>query len=220
MIINANNLIKHYCFDMDGTLVDSNKTIYNSTIITLEKLNIEHNIDELEFSKRIGQHFKDIFDEFEVTIPDFEEYIYNYKQVYMDQMSYSNLYDGVFETLKKIKESGALISLLTTKAQDQAEKIIEYFNLNSYFDYVMGRRDGMEHKPSPEPLIYICKKLNVSPSETLMIGDTELDIQCGKNAGSLTCAVLYGYRTKDQLMYWNPDFFVKNFSEIMELNKK
>jgi HAD superfamily hydrolase (TIGR01549 family) len=48
----------------------------------------------------------------------------------------------------------------------------------------MGRRDGLAHKPSPEPLIYICNELDIKISETLMVGDTELDIQCGKSAGS------------------------------------
>ncbi len=54
----------------------------------------------------------------------------------------------------------------------------------------MGRRDGLAHKPSPEPLLYICKELQIDPSKTIMIGDTELDIQCGKNAGSKTCGAL------------------------------
>ena len=72
----------------------------------------------------------------------------------------------------------------------------------------MGRRDGLAHKPSPEPLLHICKELNVKPAETLMVGDTELDIQCGKSAGSKTCGVLYGYRTKIQLEKEKPDFLI------------
>jgi phosphoglycolate phosphatase-like HAD superfamily hydrolase len=80
----------------------------------------------------------------------------------------------------------------------------------------MGRRDGIEHKPSPEPLFKICNDLNVGVKNTLMVGDTELDIQCGKNAGSYTCGVLYGYRTEELLEIEKPDFIAKGIKDILE----
>ena len=81
----------------------------------------------------------------------------------------------------------------------------------------MGRRDGIAHKPSPEPLVSICKQLNVDVKNSIMIGDTELDIQCGKNAGSLTCGVLYGYRTRELIEKENPDFIIKTLPEILAI---
>jgi phosphoglycolate phosphatase-like HAD superfamily hydrolase len=106
------------------------------------------------------------------------------------------------------------VSLLTTKGQDQAELILQHFSLFNKFDYVMGRRPGMAHKPSPEPLQKICNDLNVVVSDTLMIGDSEMDIQCGKNAGSKTCAVTYGYRTKADLQKLSPDFLIDNILDV------
>jgi phosphoglycolate phosphatase-like HAD superfamily hydrolase len=50
-----------------------------------------------------------------------------------------------------------------------------------------------------------------------MAGDTELDIQCGKNAGSYTCGVLYGYRTKELLEIEKPDFIIGDIREILEV---
>lgn len=202
---------------MDGTLVDSNKTIYNSTIYTLTKLNIEHNIKEEEFNGKIGQHFVDIFNAFNIDVPDFDEFLFIYKKNYMDQMEHSKLYGGVVNVLNELKNQGNQVSLLTTKAQDQTDKIIDYFNLRGYFDLIMGRRDGIAHKPSPEPLISICNQLNVDVNNSIMIGDTELDIQCGKNAGSLTCGVLYGYRTKELIEKENPDFIIKTLPEILTI---
>ena len=84
----------------------------------------------------------------------------------------------------------------------------------------MGRRDGLAHRPSPEPLLYICKELNLNPSETLMIGDTELDIQCGKNADAKTCGVLYGYRMKSQLEKEKPDFLISSIDELKKILEK
>lgn len=213
-----NNLnLSHCCFDLDGTLVDSNKTIYEATTHTLNKLNIIFNIDEELFATKIGQHFNDIFNVFNIDVPSFDEFINIYKANYFEQMHYSTLYDGVEETLAALKNKNIKISLLTTKVQDQADKILEYFNLTKYFDLVMGRRDGIAHKPSPEPLQIICKDLSIDLKNTLMVGDTEMDIQCGKNAGSFTCGVIYGYRTRELIKIENPDYIVDSLNEILTI---
>lgn len=212
-----NREIIHYCFDMDGTLIDSGKTIFNSTVLTLDMLEIKHNLDEKVFSSRIGQHFREIFDAFGIEVPDFEKFIAHYKKIYFQQLEHSSLYPGVTEVLQHLKNKNMFISLLTTKAQDQTEIILDYFNLTGYFDYVMGRRDGIPYKPSPEPLEIICRHLNIDIKKTILIGDTELDIQCGKSSGSLTCGVEYGYRTKKLLEYEEPDYIISSIKEILEI---
>ncbi len=206
----------HCCFDLDGTLVDSNKTIYETTAFTLNKLNIKFNIDRDLFTAKIGQHFNDIFKAFNIHISSFDEFITIYKANYFEQMQYSKLYDGVEKTLAELKDRDIKISLLTTKVQDQADRIIDYFNLRKYFDLVMGRREGIAYKPSPEPLQIICKELNVNLKNTIMIGDTEMDILCGKNAGGFTCGVSYGYRTKELLELEQPDFIVDRINKILD----
>jgi HAD superfamily hydrolase (TIGR01549 family) len=210
-------LIKHCCFDLDGTLVDSNKTIYEATAYSLKKLGIDFNVNEDAFALKIGQHFIDIFNAFNIVVPDFEHFIKIYKINYFEQMEYSKMYVGVEETLTSLKNEDIKVSLLTTKIQDQADRIIDHFNIREYFDLVMGRREGIAHKPSPEPLLKICSDLSIDVKRTLMIGDTELDIQCGKNAGSYTCGVLYGYRTKELLEIEKPDFVLGNIKEILEV---
>ncbi len=161
------NTITHVCFDLDGTLVDSRDTILKSTHATLDRLNIPHNIPEDVFTNMIGKHFVDIFEELKINVTDFEKFISIYKGLYFDFMDSSYLYPGVEETIKYLNKKQIKVSLLTTKGQDQAEKIIDHFDLRSSFDYLMGRRDGLAHKPSPEPLLYICKEMQVEPSETI-----------------------------------------------------
>ncbi len=208
------NIITHICFDLDGTLVDSKNTIFESTKAALDKLKISYSIPEDAFTNMIGMHFVDIFEELKIDVKDFEQFISIYKALYFDYIDLSVLYPGVEETLNYLNRKQIKVSLLTTKVQDQAEKIIHHFNLGSSFDYLMGRRNGLEHKPSPEPLLVICKELKVEPAETLIVGDTELDVQCGKSAGSKTCGVLFGYRTKEQLEKEKPDFLISGLNEL------
>lgn len=207
-------IIKHVCFDLDGTLVRSAKTIYKTTISAFEHLGIQYSLPEADFNQMIGQHFHDIFRQFKITVPDFEQFIKVYKKLYFDFMNDSELYDGAHKTLSSLKSNNIKVSLLTTKAQDQAEKIISHFKLDEYFDLIMGRRDGIPHKPSPAPLLMICNELNIDVSQTLMVGDTELDILCGQNAGAKTCAVTFGYRETDILKSYKPDFLINSLSEI------
>ncbi|MFA4924511.1 MAG: HAD hydrolase-like protein, partial [Ignavibacteriaceae bacterium] len=64
-------------------------------------------------------------------------------------------------------------------------------------------------------LLFICNLLSVLPEETLMIGDSELDVQCGKNAGAKTCAALYGYRPEEVLVKENPNYLLNTFSNLL-----
>jgi len=212
--------ISHICFDLDGTLVNSGKTIYLSTKEALKKLSLPSNFPEKQLNQMIGKHFIDIFHELNINLPDFQEFIAVYKSVYFDFIDKSTLYKNINEVLAYFINNNVKISLLTTKAQDQAEKIVNHFKLNEKLDYVMGRRNGMAHKPSPEPLLKICENLNISPADTLMIGDTELDIRCGKNANSKTCGVSYGYRTREQIEFENPDYIISDIKELINLFSK
>lgn len=214
------NIFEHICFDLDGTLVDSHKTIYNSTIKSLKDLNITHDIDEEKFRKKIGMHFVDIFEDMNVPVTDFDKFIKIYKNNYFQFIDDSVLYPFATEVLNLLSKHMIKISLLTTKAQDQAEKILDHFQILDFFNAVMGRRNGIQHKPSAEPLLMICNELDVEPQESLIIGDTELDILCGKNANVKTCAITHGYRSEKELYNYKPDYIIENLGDIKKLLTK
>jgi phosphoglycolate phosphatase/pyrophosphatase PpaX len=203
-------------FDLDGTLVQSHTNIYKATMYAFEKLKIVDILPEKQFYNKIGHHFEDIFADFRIVVDDFEKFIKVYKDAYFDFIDSSILYPNVEKVLDELKAQNYNIALLTTKGQDQADRIIDHFNLSQYFDYIMGRRLGIAHKPAPDMLLHICEKLNASPASVLMVGDTEMDILCGKNAGSRTCGVTYGYRTKEELQNLNPDFVINELNELLK----
>ena len=209
--------IKHVCFDLDGTLIDSYQTIFKTTLKTLKHLKIEEPLHETEFHKRIGHHFLHIFSELNIPVTDIEEFIDIYKGYYFDFIDESIIYPGVIETLKLLTNQEVKVSLLTTKGQDQADKIIDHFDLRKYFSFVMGRRKNIAIKPSPESLHFICNELRAEEEETFMVGDSELDINCAKNAGAFSCAVTYGYRSKEQLEIEKPDFIIDDISELTKI---
>ena len=201
-------------FDLDGTLVRSHENIYQSMIYAFNQLNIEHNISLEEFNKYIGWHFEDIFSAFGIEVADFEEFLTIYKNSYFDFIYKSTLYNNVIEVLQWLKKENIQVALLTTKGQDQAEKNISHFELDDYFNFIMGRRSGIAHKPDPEPLLFIANNLNISIDNVLMVGDSEMDIQCAHNAKTYSCGVTYGYRTKDLIENEKPDIIVDDLIEL------
>jgi HAD superfamily hydrolase (TIGR01549 family) len=209
--------IKLIVFDLDGTLMDSSTTIYKAVMNTFDKLNIPVHLPQSDFENTIGAHFHDIFKDFNIELTDFEEFLEIYLSVYFNYIDDTKFYPGVIEVLRKIKNKNFNTAILTTKAQGQTDTIVKNFNLNNYFNYIMGRRTGIEIKPSPKPLLEICKALSVSPSETLMVGDSELDLKCGKSAGALTCGVTYGYRSRESLQKENPDYLIDTIEELMNV---
>lgn len=209
--------IKLIVFDLDGTLIESSNTIYKTTKKTLEVLNVDSNINKSELDKRIGEHFQTIFNDLNIPVKDIEEYIDIYKTIYFDFIDESIPYPNIEKILEWLKLNNYLISLLTTKAQEQADAIINHFNYKKYFDLVFGRRNGLKVKPSPEPLLFIANSLNIDIEDTMIVGDTELDIQCGKTAGAKTCAVSYGYRNRNILEKENPDFIIDDILELKNI---
>jgi len=209
--------IELFVFDLDGTLTDSSETIYRATIKTFERFGRTVHLPKEELDKRIGEHFQTIFDDLNIHVDDVEEFINVYKTIYFDFVHTTKLYPGVEEILLSLKEKGKKIALLTTKGQEQAQNILHHFKLEKYFDEIMGRRKGIKEKPSPEPLLHICNSLSIIPLQTMMIGDTEVDIRCGKNAGTKTCAAAWGYRSKIILENEKPDYIAENINQLLSI---
>ena len=187
------------------------------SIQALKEFNLPTDFSKEVFYERIGLHFQDIFDEFGIEVGDLEEFINVYKSIYFDYIDASKLYSGVEEVLTTLKEKNIKTALLTTKGQDQAEKILNHFNLAGHFDFIMGRRHGMAHKPSPEPLLFICDQLKVDPQKSIMVGDSEMDVRCAKNAKAISCGVTFGYRSREHLENENPDYIIDSFIQVKDI---
>lgn len=210
-------MIKCIVFDLDGTLVKSHKTIYKTTIKALKKLNLSTTLDEDKFYSLLGHHFADIFSECNIDVPDVDYFIEVYKEMYFDYIDDSKMYDNAFLLFEELKLRGIKLGLLTTKGQDQAEKISNHFKFEKYLNVIEGRKNGIAFKPAPDQLLKICAELNIDPKDTLMVGDTELDILCGKSAGAKTCAVSFGYREIEELKKNSPDYLIDNLKEILTI---
>ena len=119
---------------------------------------------------------------------------------------YTRLYPGMREALYAL--SGCKRAVVSNKNEALSVKVLRNLEIIQYFDAVLGSDSAVETKPSPVPLQEAMKRLGYNPGQCVMVGDSDLDIQAGKRAGVTTCAVTWGFRSRELLERFNPDLII------------
>jgi phosphoglycolate phosphatase len=115
----------------------------------------------------------------------------------------SELFTGVDALLTALNERGHYLAVATGKGRVGLEKSLDETGLREYFHYTRCA-DETRSKPHPQMLEEIMDRLGVTPHETLMVGDTEFDLEMANNAGTAALAVSYGVHDKQRLLACNP----------------
>jgi len=141
-----------------------------------------------------------------------------YLQYYLDNaMIETSLYPNVKETLEDLKErrEDIKIALVTNKPEVITEKILAGLGVRQYFDLIVGPESVKKMKPDPEGIIKVLNTLGRSSKQAVMIGDSHIDIEAGRCAGTKTCGAAYGLGDKEELIKSNPDFVINNINEVI-----
>ena len=96
---------------------------------------------------------------------------------------------GIDQVLKFAKNKNLKLAIFTFNTRKNAEISLRTANLLQYFEVIVGRDNISNLKPHPDHLTYICKVLNVKPTEILVIGDTNRDIEAAINVGAHSIAI-------------------------------
>ena len=96
-------------------------------------------------------------------------------------------FPGVEAVCLKVSASGGINLIVTHRSRLSLEKLLEFHDLMKHFSEFLSAQDGYPHKPDPAMFNALIQKFGLQPSETMAIGDRDLDIQAGKAAGLMTC---------------------------------
>ena len=108
-------------------------------------------------------------------------------------------YDGIEEMLGRLKESGIRLGVLSNKPHQQTVKVVREIFGEDIFDCVQGQQETVARKPDPAGVFRLMEKMQVTEEECLYVGDSEVDIRTGRNAGVKTVSVTWGFRTREEL---------------------
>jgi phosphoglycolate phosphatase len=202
-------------FDWDGTVMDSESRIVACVDAAIADLDLpQRSIDEVKniiglgLKEAVQTLFPGSGDELLQNIV--ERYRYHYLTA---DKTPSPLFPGARETLEQLNEAGYLLAVATGKGRAGLEKVFEETNTREFF--VTSRcADESFSKPHPQMLEAVIDFCGVMPDDTLMIGDTEYDMQMAVNANASALAVCYGVHTPERLMQSQPLGCVESITDI------
>ena len=176
-----NKKIKCLIIDLDGTILHSGPDLFNSLNFSLKKQNLL-SIPEKVIGSLVGGGAK-VMIEKAFRYLELDEKKYNTDQMVSDFLDFyfencdnrSTIYPTVISTLKNLK-SKYTICLCTNKKQYLTDKILKSFEIEKYFDYILGSSTELKLKPDSEMLNFILKKFNLNSENCMMIGDSHNDI--------------------------------------------
>jgi len=205
-------------FDLDGTIIDTNELIINSFLHTLEqffpgKYNRELLIPQLgrplhEQMLHFGGE-----DLVETLVKVYREHNIRTHDEMVKEFPY------VREVLQELYELGATLGVVTTKSIITTKMGLELLHLDKLMSTVVSYEDTKYHKPSPEPVLLAMDRLQAKKEDTLMVGDSQYDIQAAKQAGITAIGVAWSMKGPEFLEQFDPDYLLKDFRELVPIVK-
>ena len=194
--------VKLLIFDLDGTLIDTLADITNSLNYAFGRRGLKKKLTEKQVRGMVGRGIGRLVEKAAAAGRDAGgrkiaeeltgDFLAHYRRHLLDN---TRLYPGVRETIEKL--DGFKKAIITNKSVPLTRKILKGLDFAGQFDLVAGPETAGAMKPSPEPVFYVLRRLKIAPAESVLIGDSRLDIESGKRAGvKCTVAVTYGYGGK------------------------
>lgn len=212
--------IKGIIFDLDGTLIDSLEDLADSMNSALIRFRYPvHDISAYRYF--VGNGVRELV---KAALPESardEQTVTECQRLMREAYGANCLnktkpYDGILGLLGELQAGGIKLSVLSNKADDFTQKIVKAL-LPAYFDMVLGLRTGANRKPDPSGALEISEEMGIIPGNMMMVGDTPGDIQTAKNAGMISTGVLWGFRTRDELIDAGAEYLLNSPRELMDI---
>ena len=213
------SMYKLVVFDLDGTLLDTIGDLAFSCNYALGKGGFPlHDISE--YYGFVGNGIMKLI---ERALP--EEYrtppiLAKMKEIFITHYSANNTvrtkpYDGIPELVGRLQDAGAVMAVASNKYQEATSKLVKHYFPGIAFAAVLGQRDGVPTKPDPRIVNEIIGTCNLTRKDTIYVGDSNVDMQTGKNAQVTTIGVSWGFRSCAELQAYHPDCIADKPCDIL-----
>jgi pyrophosphatase PpaX len=213
----GNGGIRTVLFDLDGTLIDSAALILASCHHTMEAHGLPAMSDD-EWLRHMGTPLTSHFAAWKDDRGTMEAMIATYRafnSAHHDGMIRE--FPGVVDVVRALRAAGLGVGVVTSKLTWTAARGLRLFGLEDAMDVVVCADMVTNPKPHPEPVETAVRMLGADPRTTVYVGDSIHDMLSGRAAGVLTAAVLWGPFTRSQLEPAEPDFWLEEPAQLLDL---
>ena len=210
-------MIKLIIFDFDGTLGDTRQNIVTTMQMTIRELGLSERSDD-ECASKIGLPLDGCF---EALFPDESKDTIlqcagTYRRIFQENLlaMKPQVFPKVIETLAALKEQGYTLTIASSRWHKSLSELTHDLEIADYISFLVGADDVEKAKPHPEPVLKTLAATGFGASQTLVVGDMNVDILMGANAGARTCGVTYGNGTKRELEEAGADYIIDSIDEL------
>lgn len=209
-------------FDLDGTLADTLSSIKHAINLAADEFGYPHRSYE-EVRRAIGNGarmlVKRVMPESEATDENklqsfFDRYEAMYDKTFMEA---DKCYDGMKETVIELHKRGYTIAVLSNKQDKYVVPLAKELLGDEILAFAAGQRKEYPKKPDPTVPLMIAEMLGARAENTAFIGDSDVDIITGKNAGMKTVGCDWGYRPRAELEGCAPDHLISSPEDLLEI---
>lgn len=210
-------MYRYILFDLDGTLTDPKEGITKCVQYALKSFGIDADTDDLvDF---IGPPLAESFSKYYgMSQEDALKAVAKYRERFSDIGIFENgVYPGIQELLVKLKQSGRKVALATSKPEVYARRILEHYNLDSYFDVIVGSEMNGGRVDKAEVIEEVLRQFNLHDQEkpqVLMVGDRLHDMIGAVKNNISGLGVYYGYAHEGELEAAGAMHVVDTVSEL------
>ena len=207
-------MIQAVLFDVDGTLLDTTEYIYRAFEYSLQKYKqapVSREIMSYSIGKALDECYRD-FTKLEHVLDLME----GHKQFQRENLDLVRLYPHTIDTLEKLRTKGIRIAAITSRAKDTAIQTLESTGAYPLIDFFIALEDVVTPKPDPEGLHKALQFFAVPSDAALMVGDSPVDIEAGRNAKTGTVGAGYGFHGA-RISESRPDHVIHDIAEILDI---
>jgi HAD superfamily hydrolase (TIGR01549 family) len=224
-------------FDFDGVII-TQKSLEYAALIFLKKsfynwkntknlrlIDFARMFEESDSKNRIKALFR-ITKIYRQYIPRLWKrilFFMKFRTTYPKYEKYETIKTNFENVLIQFKEKEFILGIVSNTSGTRLKHFIDKFNLDKYFSVIISRDDTNYRKPNPYPVFAALKeikgflKISINKNDVYYVGDLPQDIQCAKNAGINSIALLSGHGTKESLEESKPSFLLKDIKDILAI---
>jgi pyrophosphatase PpaX len=208
--------IRAVLFDLDGTIIDTNELIIQSFLHALKGV-VPESFGREHIIPSMGQPLTMQLQQFsgQNDVARLTEAYREYNHIRHDEMV--SLFPGVAEVIPQLRSAGIRLGIVTTKMRATTIRALELLGLYESMETIVALDDVEHAKPHPEPITKAIKALGSDPSETLMVGDSTVDIEAAIAAGAVPVGVAWSLKGEEKLFEAGAAHMLREMNELLAL---